>query len=59
MFLVIVLFIALLVLAFLSVIYRESKVKDIKRTKNQVIASAFEGILTHRDEDISSNVIFT
>jgi hypothetical protein len=49
MFLVIVLFIALLVLAFLSVIYRESKVKDIKRTKNQVIASAFEGILTHRD----------
>ena len=59
MFLTIVLFIALIVLAFMTVVYSQFKIKDIKKTKNQVIASAFEGILTHRDSENSANVIFT
>lgn len=59
MFLIIVLLIALLVLAFMTVVYSQLRIKDIKKTKNQVVASAFEGILTHRDSEDSSNVIFT
>jgi hypothetical protein len=40
-FLAIVLFICLLVMVFMSVIYSEFKIKNIKRSKNSVIASAF------------------
>ena len=42
-------FIGLLIMVFLSVIYNEFKIKDVKRSKNPVVASAFEGIMTPRD----------
>lgn len=46
----VLLFIGLIVLIVLSLFKDEFKVKDIKKSRNSVIVSAFEGVLTPRDE---------